>query len=368
MPYVAEEDEIEDGELIDTADLDNYQCQELEDSPGHDVGAMEMDVNNATVPDVAGVDRHQLPPPLPLLSSSASSTPPPSSTSSGLGHGTSTPPTDVFAHRQLPPISTYFYPSRPNSYTGSAPGLASRDLDISLNSPDSLSDAGAISTFSYFSNMRNPATTTTPSATTSRHSTPLDSEDSDIGASQALKTLQVGSRKSSYSPLRGRSPTSMLASANVSGGARHPQSSSPPSSQAGASASRPPSTTSRKRSNDTTINQSSSPAIQVGQLSDTATLMMQQLNEKRDIRAEHDRFKRMKLESEIYTRDLKARTARDEREHAMRLAQQAHAHEREMGDQRMEQMKLEIELSRARREEEEVRIQRLRLEKDLNPT
>ena len=360
MSYVAEDDEIEDGELIDTA--------ELEDSPGHnhDVGAMEM-VDDAAVPDVAGVDRHQLPPPLPLLSSSASSTPPPLSTSSGLGHGTSTPPADAFAaHRQLSPISTSFYPSRPNSYMGSAPGLASRD--ISLNSPDSLSDAGAVGTFSYFSNIRNPATSTTPSATTSRHSTPLDSEDSDIGASQALKTLQVGSRKSSYSPLRGRSPTSMLASANVSGGARHTQSSSSPSSQASALASRPPSTTSCKRSNDTTINQSSSPAIQVGQLSDTATLIMQQLNEKRDLRAEQDRYKRMKLESDIYTRDLKARTARDEREHAMRLAQQEHAHEREIGDQRMEQMKLEIELSRARREEEEVRIRRIMLEKDLNPT
>ena len=49
MLYVAEDDEIEDGKLIDTIELEN--------SPGHnhDVGTMEM-VDSATVPDVAGVD------------------------------------------------------------------------------------------------------------------------------------------------------------------------------------------------------------------------------------------------------------------------------------------------------------------------
>ena len=117
-----------------------------------------------------------------MLSSSVSLTPPLLSTSSGLGHGTSTPPADAFAaHCQLSLISTSFYLSHPNSYIGSASSLASKD--ISLNSPDSLSDAGTVGTFSYFSNIRNSATSTTPSVTTSHHSTPLDSEDSDIGAS-----------------------------------------------------------------------------------------------------------------------------------------------------------------------------------------
>ena len=128
----------------------------------------------------------------------------------------------------------------------------------------------------------------------------------------------------------------MLVSANVSGGARHTQFSSSLSSQADALTFHPSSTTSRKHSNDTTINQSLSPAIQVGQLSDMATLIMQQLNEKRDLHAEQDCYKQMKLESDIYTRDLKARTAHDEREHA---------YECKIGDQWMEQMKLEIELS-----------------------
>jgi hypothetical protein len=93
---------------------------------------------------------------------------------------------------------------------------------------------------------------------------------------------------------------------------------------------------------------------------------MTHLNSKREDRVEHERYKRMKLETEIWARDLKARSARDEREHAMRLSDQDHQHQQERMTQQMEFARIEIELSRARREEEEARIRRIALERGLD--
>jgi hypothetical protein len=74
----------------------------------------------------------------------------------------------------------------------------------------------------------------------------------------------------------------------------------------------------------------------------------------------------MKLERDIWSRDLKIRDARDEREHMMRLAEQDFVHKRDLMDQQMEKTKLELELARARREEEEMRIRRIAMERGMD--
>ncbi|KAG1835389.1 hypothetical protein DFJ58DRAFT_735543 [Suillus subalutaceus] len=91
-------------------------------------------------------------------------------------------------------------------------------------------------------------------------------------------------------------------------------------------------------------------------LSETAQALIQQVGEKRDGRVEHDRYKRLKLESDMWARELKVRNAHNEREHAMRLAEQDHLHKRELMGHQLEHAKLELELARARQEEEEARI------------
>jgi hypothetical protein len=101
-------------------------------------------------------------------------------------------------------------------------------------------------------------------------------------------------------------------------------------------------------------------------MSQTAESLMLHLDSKREGRAEHERFKRMKLESEVWARDLKVCSARDEREHAMRLAQQDHIQQQERINQQMEFAKIELELSRARREEEEARIRRIAMERGFD--
>jgi hypothetical protein len=68
--------------------------------------------------------------------------------------------------------------------------------------------------------------------------------------------------------------------------------------------SRPPS---RKRTND-----QAPTATATEQLSETAQALMQQVTKKRDGRVEHDRYKRMKLESDMWARELKMCNAHDE--------------------------------------------------------
>jgi len=61
--------------------------------------------------------------------------------------------------------------------------------------------------------------------------------------------------------------------------------------------------------------------------------------------------------SDIWSRDLKVRNAKDEREHAMCLAEQDFMHKCDLMGQQLEQTKLKLELACARQEEEETRIQ-----------
>ncbi|KAG1840990.1 hypothetical protein F4604DRAFT_1939718 [Suillus subluteus] len=100
-------------------------------------------------------------------------------------------------------------------------------------------------------------------------------------------------------------------------------------------------------------------------MSQTADSLMKHLESKREGRAEQESYKRMKLQGNIWARDLKARSARDEREHVMHLAEQDHLHQQERMTQQIEFARLELELSRARREEEEAQIHRIALERGL---
>jgi len=251
----------------------------------------------------------------------------------------------------------------PGSSSGPGPGF------ISLN--DSPQPTGNnTSQDSYFTDIQSPAATHPSHArnsvpTSSRHSTPYESEDSDISASLAMKTLQVGSRKPSHgslglsSPSRGRSPSLAPFSSHSGSGARTGTTSPNP-----AGTSSRPSSTSRKRPNDI----SGQATATLEQLSLTTSSMMQQLSEKRDDRAEQNSYKRARLESEVWAKDLRARSAREEREHEMRRLEQEHQHKREIMAQQLEQTKLEIELARLRREEEEARIRRIALEQNANLT
>ncbi|KAG1845349.1 hypothetical protein F4604DRAFT_1937013 [Suillus subluteus] len=64
----------------------------------------------------------------------------------------------------------------------------------------------------------------------------------------------------------------------------------------------------------------------------------------------------------MYETSGKARSARDEWEHVMCLAEQDHLHQQERMTQQIKFARLELELSHARREEEEARICRIALE------
>jgi hypothetical protein len=198
--------DIEDGEIVDM-DLEYDDAhQEREDGI-----ADTMDTDDMVV------ERTDQPPLVP--SEPPASAHWPSSMSSGPSSSRAT----TFSLASLP----HLYP--PNI----TPSPISNDHGlpaVSLNSPEHSPIEPADRTFSFVSDFQ--------STTTSRQSTPLDSGDSDISASRAMKSLRVGSHKSKS--LRGRSlsDTSMR---------------SPPPQASGASqaaASRPPSTALRKRPNE----------------------------------------------------------------------------------------------------------------------
>jgi hypothetical protein len=157
-----------------------------------------------------------------------------------------------------------------------------------------------------------------------------------------MKGLWVDSHKAS--PARGHLIM------KLSGGSTH--SASPQSPQA--TSSRPPS---HKRAND-----QAPTATATEQLSETVQALMQQVTKKCDGRVKHDRYKRMKLESDMWARELKMHNAHDEREHAMCLAEQDHLHKCELMGHQLEHTRLELELARARQEEEEARIQHIAME------
>jgi len=296
-----EDADIEDGEIIDTGDIDTNV-----DTGANVAGQLDDDI--VMEPSERFVHVQQAP----MSSRSSSSALSFFRGSTSTGSYTSLP-------CPRPPIT-------PISTNCSDPNV------ISLNSPDPSPDGQ----YSFYSSFKKPSS--------NYNTTPHDS-DSDVSATNAMKSLRVDSRKAS--PARGR-PIMKL-----SGGST--RSASPQSPQV--TSSRPPS---RKRAND-----QAPTATATERLSETAQALMQQVTEKRDGRVEHDRYKRMKLESDMWARELKMRNAHDEREHAMRLAEQDHLHKRELMGHQLEHTRLELELARARREEEEARIRRIAMERGL---
>ncbi|KAG2047599.1 hypothetical protein BDR06DRAFT_1029586 [Suillus hirtellus] len=212
---------------------------------------------------------------------------------------------------------------------------------ISLNSPERSPVPNQSTTHNspFFSDFKE--------SSASPQSTPIDSEDSDIGASQALQSLCVSSVKGS----RASSPSlsTKQSRAHAPTQSASPQSSRPPSS-------------SHKCPGGSTLDQTSAAADRMSQMADS---IMTHLNNKREDRVEHEHYKRMKLETEIWACDLKARSARDEQEHAMRLSDQDHQHQQERMTQQMEFARIEIELSHAHWEEE-AQIHRIALEHGLD--
>ncbi|KAG1855182.1 hypothetical protein DFJ58DRAFT_727621 [Suillus subalutaceus] len=176
---------------------------------------------------------------------------------------------------------------------------------VSLNSPEPLHEDQSNSQYPFFSSFKKP--------TSSHNATPHDS-DSDVSASNAMRGLQ--------------SPRLVLHHANVPTMIKLPLL-LPPSG------------------------------------SETAQPLIQQVGEKHNGRVEHDCYKRLKLESDMWARELKVRNAHDEREHAMCLAEQDHLHKHELMGHQLEHAKLELELARACREEEEARIWCIAMEQNL---
>ncbi|KAG0693685.1 hypothetical protein DFH29DRAFT_881266 [Suillus ampliporus] len=214
---------------------------------------------------------------------------------------------------------------------------------ISLNSPEPLapedSDIQSDNYPSFFSNLARFAP--------SHDATLQDSDDSDISARHAMQGLRIDSHKPS-SPVQGRSASQVMELSGASTRSGSPQ--SPP-------VTRPPS---RKRTND---NQTS---ISTEQLSDTAQALIQSISEKRDDRAEHDHIKRMKMDYNIWSKDLKVHNAQSEREHSMCLAEQDFMHKCDLMGHQLEQTKLE--LAHAHRDEEEARIRWIAIERGMDPT
>jgi hypothetical protein len=119
----------------------------------------------------------------------------------------------------------------------------------------------------------------------------------------------------------------------LSGGSTH--SASPQSPQVTSSC--PPS---HKRTND-----QAPTATATEWLSETVQALMQQVTENCDGHVEHNCYKQMKLESDMWARELKMHNAHDEREHAMRLTEQDHLHKHELMGHQLEHTRLELELT-----------------------
>jgi hypothetical protein len=162
------------------------------------------------------------------------------------------------------------------------------------------------------------------------------SDDSDTAASHMMNALTVHSRKASTSGSLGRRV------AHASGGHTTATSSNNTSeadsptlhgSRAGTGSG-----SSRKRPRGDLILQD------VNAMTD---MLVKRLDESTSMKAD---TKRLRLESKLASRELKAREAHAEREHALRAAMTAHDHEHAMADERTRQLELEIKLEQAKME------------------
>ena len=172
-------------------------------------------------------------------------------------------------------------------------------------------------------------------------STGVYSGDSDAVASHMMKTPTVHSRKASNSFNMHRRATSIAATPSpgyMSGN------SSEESPIAGTSTSATTASSSRKRQRPATVDPVAEVTSTLKGLSNTLTQQIQESS------ATKEETKRLKIEARLASKELKARTARDEREHNLRVTLAAQDHERAMADENRRKLELEIQLEKMRKE------------------
>lgn len=159
------------------------------------------------------------------------------------------------------------------------------------------------------------------------------SDDSDTAASHMMNALTVHSRKASAGNLAHRV-------AHASGGHTTATSSNNTSEAESPTGMGTGSTSSRKRPRGDL-------QPDISALTAVAGLLAKKIDGNSSTKAD---TKRLRLESKLASRELKAREARDEHEHTLRAAMTAHDHERAMADERTRQLELEIKLEHAKME------------------
>ena len=172
------------------------------------------------------------------------------------------------------------------------------------------------------------------------------SDDSDTAASHMMRTLTVHSQKASAGSLGHRAVHASGGHTTATSSNNTSEAESPTlhGSLAGMG-----STSSRKR-------QRGDLQQDVSAIAAVADLLAKKLDGSTSTKAD---TKRLRLESKLASQELKAREARDEREHALRAAMAAHDHERAMADERTRQLELEIKL-------EQAKMERIALERGLS--
>ncbi|KAG2111579.1 uncharacterized protein F5147DRAFT_771729 [Suillus discolor] len=178
-----------------------------------------------------------------------------------------------------------------------------------------------------------PSTNTTSSKARAASVQMDTSEDSDTAASRMMKSLTMHLRKASLG----------VRTSHTSGG--HVSSDQDSDQSPTTSHNR---SVSRKRPRDPTAELT----MKLNEASDT---LVQHIHETSTVKADH---KRLKLETQLASRELKMRESHTEREHGLRSTIAIQNHERAMADERTKQLELEIKL-------EQVRLERLIMEKDL---
>ncbi|KAG1820786.1 hypothetical protein EV424DRAFT_1539321 [Suillus variegatus] len=159
------------------------------------------------------------------------------------------------------------------------------------------------------------------------------SEDSDTAASHMMKSLTMHSRKASLGVR-----TSHTSGGHVSSDQDSDQSP----------------TTSHNRSVSRKWPQDPAAELTM-KLNEASDTLVQHICEASTVKANH---KRLKLETQLASRELKMRESHAEREHGLQSTIAIQNHERAMADERTKQLELEIKL-------EQVRLERLIMEKDL---
>jgi hypothetical protein len=168
---------------------------------------------------------------------------------------------------------------------------------------------------------------------------PNSSEDSDIATSRMMTTLTMHSRKASATSSLGarralNTPghTSSDQDSDLSPTTFHSRSTS----------------ASRKRPRDVTADVTT----KLNEVSDTLVRHIQ------DSSLSKIENKRLRIESKVLGRELKARETRAEREHELRTSMAAQTHERAMADEKTRQLELELKLEQVKLERERLAMEK----------